>query len=69
VARGEIRERLLAALGRLSPVQRDVVLMADLEELSHVEIAERMRISEMMSRRHLSDARRRLRVLLASDKP
>jgi RNA polymerase sigma-70 factor (ECF subfamily) len=67
VARRQLRARLLAALGRLSSAQREVVIMADLEELSHAEIAKTLRISEMMSRRHLSDARRRLRALLAAD--
>lgn len=69
VARRELRRRLLTALRRLSPTHRDVVLLADLEQLSHSEIAQRLRISETTSRWYLSDARRRLRTLLSSDKP
>jgi RNA polymerase sigma-70 factor (ECF subfamily) len=66
--RGAERSELLAtlwlALGRLSPVQRDVVLLHDLEGWRHAEIAVRLDLSEAMSRRHLSDARRRLRAIL-----
>jgi RNA polymerase sigma-70 factor (ECF subfamily) len=60
----DLRARLSAALGALSPVQRQVVLLHDLEGWRHAEIAERLDLSAMMSRRHLSDARRRLRELL-----
>ena len=56
--------RLSAALGALSPAQREVVLLHDLEGWKHAEIAERLDLSATMSRRHLSDARRRLRELL-----
>jgi RNA polymerase sigma-70 factor (ECF subfamily) len=59
------RERLIAALAQLSPVQRSVVLLADLEDWSHERIAASLGCSILMSRRHLSDARRRLRALLA----
>ena len=62
--RGELRDTLLAALAQLSPVQREIVLMHDLEGWKHGEIAARMDVSEAMSRRHLSDARRRLRSIL-----
>lgn len=61
------RERLLAALAELSPAQRSVVLLADLEDWSHERIAAALGCSIAMSRRHLSDARRRLRTLLAHD--
>lgn len=64
--RQDLRRMLLAALEQLTPVQREVVLLADLEDWSHVQIAESMGLSVLMSRRHLSDARRRLRTLLAS---
>lgn len=69
VERGELRRRLLAALHRLPVVQRQVVLLADLEEWTHARIASAIGISVTMSRRHLSDARRRLRELLASTAP
>lgn len=62
--RGHVRARLTAALDRLSPVQREVVLLHDLEGWKHAEIAARLELSEGMSRRHLSDARRCLRAML-----
>lgn len=63
--RAELRQQLLAALAQVSTAQREVVLLHDLEGLKHAEIAAQLGISEAMSRRHLSDARRRLRELLA----
>ena len=62
--RGELKTRLLMALGQLSPVQREIVLLHDLEGWTHREIAKRVEVSEQMSRRHLSDARKRLRTIL-----
>jgi RNA polymerase sigma-70 factor, ECF subfamily len=64
--RGELQQKLTRALAELSPVQREVVLLADLEDWSHAEIADKTGVSVAMSRRHLSDARRKLRTLLAS---
>ena len=66
IERREIRRTLLEALGQLLPVQREVVLLADLEQWSHLQISEALGISVVMSRRHLSDARARLRTLLAN---
>jgi RNA polymerase sigma-70 factor, ECF subfamily len=63
--REDLRRRLNAALRTLSDVQREVVLLHDLEGWKHDEIAERLGISTMMSRRHLSDARKRMRSKLA----
>lgn len=63
-ARSELRARLNHALGALTPVQREVVLLHDLEGWKHDEIATRLDTSSMMSRRHLSDARKRLREIL-----
>ena len=60
-----LRSELLAALSQLSLVQRSVVLLADLEDWTHERIAQSLGCSIVMSRRHLSDARRRLRALLA----
>lgn len=65
-AEPERARELLAALSQLTPVQRTVVLLADLEEWPHRRIAETLRCSIEMSRRHLSDARRRLRQILTS---
>lgn len=63
--RSELRQRITAALQSLPATQREVVLLHDLEGWKHAEIADRLGISELMSRRHLSDARRRLRSSLA----
>jgi RNA polymerase sigma-70 factor (ECF subfamily) len=63
--RSELNAILDDALRRLRPVQREVVLLHDWEGWAHREIAERLRISEVMSRRHLSDARAALRTSLA----
>lgn len=60
----ELRETLQAALSHLSDVQREVVLMHDLEGWQHAEIASKLDLSEGMSRRHLSDARKKLRDVL-----
>ena len=64
--RSGLRAVLREALGRIRPRQREVVLLHDLEGYTHAEIAERLGISELMSRRHLSDARAALRRLLES---
>jgi RNA polymerase sigma-70 factor (ECF subfamily) len=60
----ELRARLATALSILSVPKREVVLLHDLEGYRHSEIAVRLGISEMMCRRHLSDARRQLRAEL-----
>lgn len=64
--RSELRTTLWLALGRLSPVQREVVLLHDLEGWRHAQIADQLELSEAMSRRHLSNARKRLRALLGN---
>jgi RNA polymerase sigma-70 factor (ECF subfamily) len=63
------RERLVAALSLLPPAQREVVLLHDLEDWTHAEIAATLEISEVMSRQHLFQARRTLRERLAADAP
>jgi RNA polymerase sigma-70 factor (ECF subfamily) len=63
-SRAELRARLTSALQSLSPTQREVVLLHDYEGWKHAEVAARLELSETMSRRHLSDARKRLRQLL-----
>jgi RNA polymerase sigma-70 factor (ECF subfamily) len=60
-----LQERLMTALARLSPEQRQAVLLFDLEGWSHAEVADSLGTSEGMSRQHLMLARRRLRELLA----
>jgi RNA polymerase sigma-70 factor, ECF subfamily len=62
-----LRERLLAALAELPDVQRQVVLMYDLEGWPHREIAEQLELKEGTVRSHLFHARRALRALLGAD--
>lgn len=64
--RAELRGALESALAELSKVQREVVLLHDLEGWKHREIAESLVISEGMSRQHLMAARRALRERLGS---
>ena len=61
VRRRELREELEAAIAVLSPVQREVLLLHDLEGLPHAEIASAVGVSVGMSRYHLMQARRRIR--------
>ena len=60
----ELRDQLRAALDRLSPIRRKVLLYHEVEGWGHAQIAHALGISTMMSRRHLSDARATLRPLL-----
>lgn len=62
-----LQARLVDALGHLPPLQREVVLLHDLEEWTHAEIGGALGISEVMSRQHLFNARRVLRGRLAED--
>jgi RNA polymerase sigma-70 factor, ECF subfamily len=62
--RKRLRERLEQSLAGLSEVQREIVLLHDLEGWSHGDIARLLEISEVMSRQHLFQARRRLRETL-----
>jgi RNA polymerase sigma-70 factor (ECF subfamily) len=64
-ARIGLEERLCAALGALSAAQREVVLLHDLEEWTHAEIAAALEVSEGMSRQHLFQARQKLRARLS----
>jgi RNA polymerase sigma-70 factor (ECF subfamily) len=65
--RGELRERLLAALAELSQAQREVVLLHDLEGWKHEEIAGHLGLATGTVRSHLHHARRRLRHILTED--
>ena len=67
VERSELRGRLLSALAELSEVQREVVLLHDLEEWTHEEIAGRLELPAGTVRSHLHHARRRLRRILSED--
>jgi RNA polymerase sigma-70 factor (ECF subfamily) len=62
--RAELARRLEAALAGLSPAQREVVLLHDLEGWTHEAIATSLGTSVVMSRQHLFQARRRLRSAL-----
>jgi RNA polymerase sigma-70 factor (ECF subfamily) len=62
-----LRRQLLAALERLRPVQREVVLLHDLESWTHAEIASALEISEVMSRQHLFVARKAMREWLGDE--
>lgn len=67
VERHELRAVLLAALGRLTPIQREVVLLKDLEGWDHRTIAGALGLSEGMSRQHLFVARGTLRLALGTE--
>jgi len=64
--RAELGRRLSAALATLSAVQREVVLLHDLEGLTHGEIAQALGMTEVRSRQHLFVARRLLRERLGT---
>jgi RNA polymerase sigma factor (sigma-70 family) len=57
---GALRGHLLTALQQLGAVQREVVLLHDLEGWTHPEIADALTISVVMSRQHLFQARKKL---------
>jgi RNA polymerase sigma-70 factor (ECF subfamily) len=57
----ELREDLLGALNTLTELQREVVLLYDVEGWSHKEIGARLGISDGSARVHLFNARRALR--------
>jgi RNA polymerase sigma-70 factor, ECF subfamily len=59
-----LRARLERALAGISEVQREIVLLHDLDGWGHRAIAEQLGVSEVMSRQHLFQARRQLRRLL-----
>lgn len=60
----ELRARLQAALAELPVIQREVVLLHDVDGRTHDEIASIVGTSSGMCRQHLFKARRRLRALL-----
>jgi RNA polymerase sigma-70 factor (ECF subfamily) len=58
---GVQREKLLKALDQLSQVEREVVLLHDLEGYTHEEIGQNLGVSCVLSRQHLFVSRRKLR--------
>jgi len=67
VQQAELRDTLQEALAELTELQRQVVLLHDLEGWKHREIAESLDVSEVASRQHLLMARRRLREMLGQE--
>lgn len=63
----QLRQSLLEGLMTLSELQRQVVLLHDLEGMTHAEIADACQLSEVASRQHLFQARRLLRQELAAE--
>ena len=61
---GELRELLREALSELPEVQRQIVLLHDLEGWKHREIAERLDLPSGTVRSHLHFARKALRLVL-----
>jgi len=64
-----LRRHLLAALATLTSVQREIVLLHDLDGWSHSELAEALGLSEVNCRQHLFTARRALRAELSALAP
>jgi RNA polymerase sigma-70 factor, ECF subfamily len=64
-----MRQALLSALADLDVEKREVVLLHDLEDWTHAEIAEALGISEIYSRQHLFQARQVLRAKLGGGQP
>lgn len=64
-----LRAHLLAALAKLSAVQREIVLLHDLDGWTHAELADALGLSEVNCRQHLFTARRALRTELAALAP
>jgi RNA polymerase sigma-70 factor (ECF subfamily) len=64
-----MRQALLSALAALEPRQREVVLLHDLENWTHPEIAAALNISEVSSRQHLFRARQLMRAKLGATAP
>jgi RNA polymerase sigma-70 factor, ECF subfamily len=60
----ELRGRLLEALAHLTPTQREVVLLYDVQGWTHREIASAVGTTEGAARVHLHHGRRALRALL-----
>ena len=63
------RRRLLAALGEIGEPYKSVVILREVQGLSHREISEILGIPEVTVRVHLHRGRRRLRELLKEDVP
>lgn len=60
-ARSELADTLQSALATLSKVQREIVLLHDMDGWTHKDIADSLGITEVRSRQHLFVARKLLR--------
>jgi RNA polymerase sigma-70 factor (ECF subfamily) len=67
--RQELRAGILRSLAALSPREREVVVLRDLEELDIRETSRVLGISSLSVRVHLSSARRKLRETIRRDFP
>ncbi|MEM7414325.1 MAG: RNA polymerase sigma factor [Gemmatimonadota bacterium] len=67
--RALLADRLRAALRTLPQVQQEILLLHELEGFRHADIANLLGISTVMSRKHLSHARKRMRRALQSVEP
>lgn len=64
--RRELSERMEEAIGRLSPVHRDVILLHEMQGLTYQEVAAALDVPVGTVKSRLSNALRRLRELLGS---
>jgi RNA polymerase sigma-70 factor (ECF subfamily) len=64
--RTELRRELLSAINQEPEIRRQVLLLHDLSGMPHAEVATTLGISVLMSRHHLSVARRAVRKRLRS---
>jgi RNA polymerase sigma-70 factor (ECF subfamily) len=62
-----LRAQLLAALATLPELQREIVLLHDLDGWTHAELAQAFGLTEVNCRQHLFTARRALRTALRSE--
>jgi RNA polymerase sigma-70 factor (ECF subfamily) len=67
LVREQLQRDLEDAMSALSPVQREVLLLHDLDGRTHPEIAGVLDLSIGMSRYHLMQARRRMRATLGQE--
>jgi len=59
-----VQKQLLAALSEITPVQREIVLLHDMEGWTHPEIAQALGLNELVCRQHLFQGRKKLRLHL-----
>ena len=65
----DLRGRLKAAIERLSPGQRAVIVLRDISGWSHTEISRELGITQTTTKVRLHRARKRLQALLEEDAP